>query len=52
MTPVYLFPLMDEEYEVTGTERRVYDDVVTLDLDAQGQVVTDNACKGNPRKTS
>ena len=36
LTPVYLFPLMDEEYEVHGTERRVYDDVVTLGLDDDG----------------
>lgn len=50
LTPVYLFPLMDAEYEVTGTERRVYDDVVTLDLDVNGQVVADNACKGNAWK--
>lgn len=50
LTPVYLFPLLDEDYEVPGTERRVYDDVVTLDIDADGRVVTDNACRGNAHR--
>jgi hypothetical protein len=30
LTPVYVFPLMDDEGNVTGWERRVYDDVTTL----------------------
>lgn len=30
LTPVYVFPLMDEQGTVTGWERRVYDDEVTL----------------------
>ena len=50
LSPVYLFPLMDEDYEVTGTERRVYDDVVTLELDVDGRVVSDNTCRGNERR--
>ncbi|UFU01914.1 metallophosphoesterase [Ruania suaedae] len=50
LTPVYLFPLMDDEYNVTGTERRVYDDVVTLELTADGEVVTDNSCRGNAHR--
>ncbi|MBE1877621.1 metallophosphoesterase [Myceligenerans sp. TRM 65318] len=50
LTPVYLFPLMDAEYDVTGTERRVYDDVVTLDLTADGEVVADNACRGHAHR--
>jgi len=49
-TPVYLFPLMDQDYEVTGTERRVYDDVLTLDIDADGRVVQDNSCTGNAHR--
>lgn len=39
MTPVYVFPILDEEYNVVDTERRVYDDVVTIFLDAQGRVL-------------
>lgn len=35
---------------MTGTERRVYDDVVTLHLDERGQVVTTDDCTANPRK--
>ncbi|UFU07915.1 metallophosphoesterase family protein [Ruania halotolerans] len=50
LTPVYLFPLMDEDYTVTGTERRVYDDVVTLELTADGSVVADNSCRGNAHR--
>ncbi|MEZ6191800.1 MAG: metallophosphoesterase [Phycisphaerales bacterium] len=30
LTPVYVFPLMDEQGVITGWERRVYDDEVTL----------------------
>lgn len=30
LTPVYIFPLMDAEGTITGWERRVYDDEVTL----------------------
>jgi hypothetical protein len=36
MTPVYLFPVMNTEYDVLSTERRVYDDVVTVGLDDDG----------------
>ncbi|WP_246464927.1 metallophosphoesterase family protein [Ruania alkalisoli] len=50
LTPVYLFPLLDAEYNVTGTERRVYDDVVTLELTADGEVVADNSCRGNAHR--
>lgn len=39
LTPVYLFPVMDEDYDVSGTERRVYDDVVTVGLDDDGTVL-------------
>jgi hypothetical protein len=38
-TPVYSFPLLDAEYNLVGTERRVYGDVVTLYLNSAGQVV-------------
>ncbi len=30
LTPVYIFPLMDDQGTVTGWERRIYDDQVTL----------------------
>ncbi|MFB1485918.1 MULTISPECIES: metallophosphoesterase [unclassified Thiocapsa] len=39
LTPVYVFPMMDEDYNVTDTERRVYDDVVTIHFDTRGQVM-------------
>jgi hypothetical protein len=38
-TPVYNFPLLDAEYNLVGTERRVYGDVVTVYLNSAGQVV-------------
>jgi hypothetical protein len=38
-TPVYSFPLLDAEYNLVGTERRVYGDVVTMYLNSAGQVV-------------
>jgi hypothetical protein len=38
-TPVYNFPLLDAEYKLIGTERRVYGDVVTVYLNSAGQVV-------------
>ncbi len=41
MTPVYLFPVMDENYDVEGTERRVYDDIVTVGLDEEGNVLAE-----------
>ncbi|WP_240930787.1 metallophosphoesterase [Isoptericola sp. BMS4] len=51
LTPVYLFPQMDDDYTVTGTERRVYDDVVTLELTADGEVVADGSCRGNAHRS-
>jgi hypothetical protein len=38
LTPVHVFPLLDAEYNLIDTERRVYGDVVTLYFDAAGQV--------------
>ncbi len=37
LTPVYIFPVNDEEGNVTGFERRVYDDVVTLHTNREGR---------------
>lgn len=36
LTPVYVFPVNDTGGEVTGFERRVYDDVVRLHVDRAG----------------
>lgn len=33
LTPVYLFPILDSDYEVTTIERRIYDDVVEFSVD-------------------
>jgi Calcineurin-like phosphoesterase len=38
MTPVYSFPILDQNYNLLRTERRVYDDGVTLIVDASGRV--------------
>ena len=36
LSPVYVFPVLDEEYQLVRTERRVYDDVVQVDLGSDG----------------
>ncbi|GAB3822335.1 hypothetical protein GCM10028820_32560 [Tessaracoccus terricola] len=33
LTPVYLFPHLDEDYDVVSVERRIYDDVVEFSVD-------------------
>lgn len=38
-TPVYVFPVLDEDYQLVRTERRVYDDVVQVHLDDDGALV-------------
>jgi hypothetical protein len=38
LTPVYLFPVLDSEYNLVETQRRVYDDAVTVYLNSAGQV--------------
>lgn len=40
LTPVHVFPVLDADYELVRTERRVYDDEVTLYLDAAGRVIS------------
>ncbi len=45
MTPVYIFPVMDSNYDVVAVERRVYDDVVTILLDKDGKVVNELVCE-------
>jgi hypothetical protein len=37
LSPVYLFPVMDEHYDVVRTERRLYDDVQRIHLDDDGR---------------
>lgn len=39
-TPVYSFPILDANYEVVDTERRVYGDEITLQTNAEGVVVS------------
>ncbi|XKH52352.1 S-layer homology domain-containing protein [Citricoccus nitrophenolicus] len=36
LSPVYVFPQLDSEYNLVGTERRVYDDVTTFTVDRDG----------------
>lgn len=36
-TPVYLFPVLDSNYELVRVERRVYNDVQEIYLDAKGK---------------
>lgn len=38
-TPVYNFPVLDSDYGLLGTERRVYGDEVTLLVGADGRIV-------------
>jgi 3',5'-cyclic AMP phosphodiesterase CpdA len=38
MTPVHAFPVMDDDYNLVRTDRRVYGDELVLDLDTNGQV--------------
>ncbi|NEE01290.1 metallophosphoesterase family protein [Phytoactinopolyspora halotolerans] len=38
LTPVYVFPVLNTDYELERTERREYGDAVTLELDADGRV--------------
>ncbi|MEO1300569.1 MAG: PEP-CTERM sorting domain-containing protein, partial [Cyanobacteria bacterium J06636_16] len=37
-TPVYSFPLLDSDYTVLGTERRIYGDEITLLADSRDPV--------------
>ncbi len=38
--PVYVFPVLNDDYSLSHTERRVYDDVTTIYFDDQGKVIT------------
>lgn len=37
-TPVYSFPLLDGDYKLLATDRRVYGDTQTLNLDSNGRI--------------
>lgn len=39
LTPVYSFPVLDASYQLVRTERRIYDDKITLLLDRRGRVI-------------
>jgi hypothetical protein len=39
LTPVYVFPLLDDNYQLIGTERRVYADEVVMYIGFDGAVV-------------
>ncbi|WP_197430204.1 fibronectin type III domain-containing protein [Auraticoccus cholistanensis] len=39
LTPVHVFPVLDADRQLVRTERRVYGDVVTIELDARGRVL-------------
>lgn len=43
LTPVYSFPLLDEDYNLLGTERRIYGDEIVLIVNSQGQVIPEPA---------
>lgn len=41
LQPVYLFPILDDDYNFVRTERRVYDDVVVMHFDHDGLEIID-----------
>lgn len=41
LQPVYLFPILDDEYNFVKTERRVYDDIVVMHFDHNGLEILD-----------
>ena len=46
LSPVYVFPVLDENYQLVRTERRVYDDVVQVRLGRDGAPVnSDDDCR-------
>lgn len=49
LSPIYVFPVLDSDYDLVRTERRVYDDVVTVDTDRRGRVAAaDRSCQRRP----
>lgn len=41
LTPVHNFPVLNADYTLDHTERRAYDDEITLTLDRRGRVIND-----------
>ncbi|MGP4039209.1 fibronectin type III domain-containing protein [Gracilibacillus sp. D59] len=39
LSPVYIFPILDDNYDLVRTERRVYDDVQKIYFDENGNVI-------------
>ncbi|WP_286230022.1 metallophosphoesterase family protein [Neobacillus mesonae] len=39
LTPVYIFPILDDNYDLVRTERRVYHDVQKIHFDKMGNVI-------------
>lgn len=39
LSPVYIFPILDDNYDLVKTERRVYDDVQKIYFDKMGNVI-------------
>jgi hypothetical protein len=52
LSPVYLFPVLDENYDFVRTERRVYDDVVTVRLGDDGTPLAEAAACQAGRETA
>lgn len=46
LTPVYSFPLLDANYQLIGTERRVYGDEIVILVNAAGQVIPEPSTLG------
>lgn len=40
LEPVYIFPVLNDDYSLSHTERRVYDDVTTIYFNSHGQVIS------------
>ncbi|MGK7379126.1 metallophosphoesterase family protein [Planococcus sp. 1R117A] len=46
LSPVYIFPILDDNYDLVKTERRVYDDVQTIYFDKNGNMTASSeACE-------
>ncbi|MFN4243501.1 MAG: metallophosphoesterase [Tepidisphaerales bacterium] len=46
LTPVYVFPVLDSQYNLLRTERRVYGDEIVLYVNAAGQVIPEPGALG------
>ncbi|MFO1445142.1 metallophosphoesterase [Bacillus sp. Bva_UNVM-123] len=46
LSPVYIFPILDDDYNLIHTERRVYNDVQKVHFDEKGKILKN----GKPKK--